>query len=607
MLVKETSLWKGSSWEELQVEFRGNQENQSRDVKVKCPACAEQGKKNLNDPCLSLIPSDGKGHCFKCGTIFIIDKNEPKEKIDSKTKFKAVVPSNTTLLSEHGVGFFRGRRISQAVINKHRIGQKDMMVAFPYFKDGVVVNVKYRGIKEKTFSQTAGGSHLVYNFDGAMKALDEKLTKDVLITEGEIDAMSFEEVGFPAAVSLDSGSPNPADRNISGKFECIDNSFELFDRADIIYLAVDNDINGKISEKELIRRFGAEKVKLVEFGKYKDANEVLLYEGREYLKKLLDTAKEIKIAGIFKMEDCYDEVMEMITNGLTKGTSTYMPSIDKAWKWRVGEVNLWTGYTNEGKSTLLRYLEMLKAKFDGWKFALFVPEDMPLAEFMEGMIHMYCGRPTDPEMKVIATLEQIKEAMVFINDHFYIVYPEAGFTLDTLLEKFKYLIKRHGVRAVDIDPYNQVEHQYGKASREDLYISEFMGKLKRFAVQNSVAVNLVAHQTKPEKKNQDGTYPPPNKYSIKGGGTFADKADNVLVVWRRRRQVDKDDRTTTFISEKIKKPKLVGEIDLNVDITYDYYQNRYLDQTLGMKSPLELQLAFNKTQDHAHYPTIPTV
>lgn len=596
MLVKEGTLWKGKDWQELGVEFRGNKEHATTDVKVKCPACPELGKTHLNDTPLSVVPAEGKGHCWKCGTVFIIDKDERPANIESHQKFKAVVPTNTTNLSDDGMAFFRSRRLLQEVVKRHRIAQRGSDVAFPFFKDGVLMNVKYRGIKEKRFSQTAGGTHVVYNYDNAMKALVDKVTTMVIITEGEIDTMSFDQAGFPATVSLDGGAPNPNDRVIDGKFECIDNSYELFDAAETIIIAVDNDVNGKLAEKELIRRFGPEKVRLVDFGKYKDGNETLLYESEEYLKQLVATAKEIKVAGIFLLEDAYDDLVEMFTNGLTKGSSTYMPSIDKAWKWRTGEVNLWTGYNNEGKSTLLRYLELLKARFDGWKFGLFIPEDMPLAEFMEGMIHAYCGRPTDPEAPLKASADQIKEAMQFINEHFFVVYPEEDFTLDTLFEKFKYLIRRHGVRAVDIDPYNQVEHLYGKSQREDLYISEFMGKVKRFALQNGVAVNVVAHQVKPDKKNADGTYPPPSKYSIKGGGTFSDKADNVLVVWRPRRQVDKADRTTTFISEKIKKPKLVGEIDLNVDIEYDYFQNRYLDITLGKKSPLEFPLAFNTTR-----------
>lgn len=598
---KKDNLWIGKSWEDLEIEFKGSQENRNTNTKVKCPACAELGKSNINDLSVSVIPSEGKGHCFKCGTVFLIDKEEKVEKINRRSNFVPVKIINGTALSNAGLLLFRNRRISQETVKRFKIAESSGNIAFPFFKDGNVVNIKYRGIKEKKFSQSTGGSHIVFNYDAALASVVAQ--GSVIITEGEFDCMSFDEAGFRAVVSLDGGAPNVNDRNISGKFECIDNAMDLFDKAKLIYIATDNDENGKIAEKELVRRFGQEKVRLIDFGKYKDGNEMLMYSNVEGLQYAYKVAKEIKVSGIFQLTDCYNEVMDMITNGLTKGSTTYMPSIDQAWKWRAGEVNLFTGYNNDGKSTLLRYLEMLKAVFDGWKMALFVPEDMPLAEFMESMIHMYCGKPTDPEMSdsMRATPEQILEAVQFVNDHFFVVYPEDGFTLDTLFEKFRYLIKRHGVRVIDIDPYNMVAHDYGKSMREDLYISEFLSKCKRFALQNGVAFNIVAHQVKPANLLSDGNFPSPTRYNIKGGGIFGDKVDNVLGVWRPRRITDRKDRTVTFISEKIKKSKLVGEIGLEVDIEYDYYSNRYFDAKLGMKSPLSAILAFKKKEEAKKY------
>jgi hypothetical protein len=37
-------------------------------------------------------------------------------------------------------------------------------------------------------------------------------------------------------------------------------------------------------------------------------------------------------------------------NGQNRGETTGVSEIDKAWTWRAKEVNLWTGYQNEGKS-----------------------------------------------------------------------------------------------------------------------------------------------------------------------------------------------------------------------------------------------------------------
>jgi twinkle protein len=588
-VTQKDNTWIGDSWDELGFDLKGR-DHAATDIKVKCPQCSET-RKDKRDPCVSIRPADGVANCKNCGAVFLIRK-EQRVQVRTKQEARPMKPKNITDLTDAGLEYCRNRRITQEALNAHKVRERNGMIAFPFFYNGDVVNVKYRGIEGKTFSQEVGGYHILYNYDNAKEAVAKH--KKLVITEGEFDALAFEVAGVPYVGSLDSGAPNEKDRSIEGKFECITNSWDIIEQAEVVYIATDNDTNGKIAAKELTRRIGAEKVKLVDFGKYKDANETLLYEGWEHLRGLLDTAQDPKIDGVFRAGEFRHEVFSLYTNGLTKGSTTYMLSIDEAWKWRLGEINLWTGYNNEGKSKLLRYLEMLKAKYDGWKSALFIPEDMPIEEWVEDMIHMYTGKTLDVDAPdhVRATPEEVEDALAFVHEYFHIIYPEDAFTLELLFEKFLYLVRRHGVRIIDIDPYNTVEHFYGRNQTTDLYISDFMGKCKRFAVKNKVAFNIVAHQTTPDQKTADGNWPKPNKYRIKGGGTFSDKADNVLSIWRPRRATDFKDPAVIFTSEKIKKQKYVGTADLQVEIEYDFRSNRYLDLKLNRKSPLEIPLNF---------------
>jgi hypothetical protein len=119
--------------------------------------------------------------------------------------------------------------------------------------------------------------------------------------------------------------------------------------------------------------------------------------------------------------------------------------------------------------------------------------------------------------------------------------------------------------------------------REDLYISRFMAKLKKFAVDHMVCVHLVAHQSTPLVQKGEN-YPMPNIYKIKGGGTFGDKADNVIAVWREFRNTNQKDPGVKFISQKIKKQKLTG-IPGTAIIIYNRQQNRYL---YNLASPFEM-------------------
>ena len=133
--------------------------------------------------------------------------------------------------------------------------------------------------------------------------------------------------------------------------------------------------------------------------------------------------------------------------------------------------------------------------------------------------------------------------------------------------------------------------------REDLYISRFMSTLKAFAVKHDVELHLVAHQVTPTFK-PDTNYPEPNIYTIKGGGTFADKADNVLIIWRENRNTNPSDTLVAFISKKIKKQKLTG-LPGRCDFNFDRRRNRY---TYGMVSPLDKEIELQNKIEHKVQP-----
>jgi len=264
-------------------------------------------------------------------------------------------------------------------------------------------------------------------------------------------------------------------------------------------------------------------------------------------------------------------------NGQNRGETTGISEVDKAWTWRGGEVNLWTGYQNEGKSLFLNQLCLIRAILSGIKVAVFSPENFPLDDFYNDLIETYIGKSCDPFYSNNYMSEsEYKEAMNFIKDYFFVIYPDKDFKIQTIFDKAKYLVKKHGVRTLVIDPYNTIEHLMNNGEREDLYISRFMTQLKRFSIENDLSVNLVAHQVTPQKNDKDGgRYFRPELNRIKGGGTFADKADNVLYVWRPNRALNFKDPDVVFGSQKIKKQKLVG-VPQNVDqITFNVRDQRY--------------------------------
>lgn len=553
------------SFSNLGIRLKGNSVQQ----KVQCPNCIKLGKENYKDTCLSVNLNDGLYNCHKCGWSGIVKKQENRM---IKKTYKKPEKSRLKKLTPSGKKFLNSRGITDEVIKNNKIvaSVDGKSIVFPYLVNGEIVNYKTRGIDGKFFTQSKDAEPVIYNYDNC------KDEETIVICEGEMDSLSWEVAGITSHTSVNMGAPNIGDKNIDKKLECITNCYDVFEGAKNIYIATDNDENGRNLEKELVRRFGVEKCLLVDLRPFKDANEVLLHEGIESLRERLKMAQNPKVEGIFSLDEVRDSMLDGFHNGQERGTTTYIPQVDSAWTWRNGEVNIWTGYQNEGKSMFLNQLATIKAANDGWKFGVFSPENMPMNDFFNDIIEMYVGKSADPYYKNNQMpIEEYKMAMDFVKKHFFLIYPQKFFTLDNIFHRASYLVKTKGIRSLIIDPYNTVQHKMERGEREDLYISRFMSQLKRFALDKNISIHLVAHQITP-RKGDDGRYPKPDINSIKGGGTFPDKADNCLFVWRPERALNFSDTSVVFGSQKIKKQKLVGIPQEVHGIQFDVRSQRYM-------------------------------
>lgn len=550
---------------DLGIELKSKQMQQ----KVPCPNCVRLGKENYKDTCLSVNLKDGVYNCHKCGWSGKLKTK--KDYISVGKTYKSPQKGNMKKLTAKGRKFLNDRGITDDVIDANKIvsTKDDSCIIFPYFRNSEIINYKARGVDGKFFTQSKDAEPIIYNYDRC------KNSETIVICEGEMDSLSWEVAGIEFHTSVNMGAPNVGDKNIDKKLECITNCYKVFDEAKTIYIATDEDENGRNLQRELVRRFGAEKCLLVDLSPFKDANEVLLQEGPESLRNRLKTANTPKMEGIFDLGECRNSMLDGFHNGQERGTTTYVDCIDKAWTWRSGEVNIWTGYQNEGKSLFLNQLATLKAFHDGWKFAVFSPENMPMNDFFNDIIEMYAGKSADPFYKSHRmSLEEYEKAMKFVQKHFFLIYPRKDFELKTIFNRAKYLVKTKGIRSLIIDPYNTIQHRMRGGEREDLYISRFMSELKRFALDYNISIHLVAHQVTPMKDN-DGRYLKPDVNRIKGGGTFADKADNVMFVWRPERALDFSSTLVTFGSQKIKKQKLVGMPQEINNISFNVKEQRY--------------------------------
>lgn len=282
---------------------------------------------------------------------------------------------------------------------------------------------------------------------------------------------------------------------------------------------------------------------------------------------------------VFTVKDCINEMLFDYDNGKRKGSTTHNDRLDQCWTWRKEEFNIWTGYANEGKSAFIKQLCMSKAFGSKWKFAFCSPEDYPPAEFFDDMIHTMGGLPTDRDRKTRLSRDQYMYLVEQIKDSFHFVYIDPpDNTINHVLKKFKALHEEVGIDGFIIDPLLKFARPKGFPEKDDMYAAYIGSLCVDFARKTKTSLHLVMHQVTPKREN--GKYPEPSMYSMKGGGSWADGSDNVMSIWRPNYAMDKQDDEVEFHSQKIKKQKLVG-FPQRLKMRFNRITNRYIDYVSG--------------------------
>ena len=559
--------------------------------KVTCPKCLERkGGTRAKD--LSVDYENGLYNCHASKCTF-------SGSVSKLKKYSRPVKRNETNLTNSAVSFFDGRGISQETLKKAGVTTDERgNIEFNYFNNDELINKKTRLVVDgkKTFRQHSGAEKILYNINSI------KGKKKAIIVEGEIDVLSWMEAGLDnetGVISIDQGA-GAVGSKLDGKLECIRNGAKLLSEVEEFYLCLDKDAPGQYVQEELIRRLGQQKCYIIGLPDGKNDSNDMLDKGknpasheanRQSLRECLKFAKPVPMDGIHELDDEMWEMMERQYNeGRAKGKTTHFPEIDEIFTFLPGDLTLVTGIPNHGKSQWARMLMVVKSNFDGWKWGCYVPEDFPLDYFYEDLCHIYLGITTDIEHKYRATPEQFAEAMLFVKEHFFCIYPErdkkTGIaplpTNDWINERLTFLKLKYGINAVLKDPWNKIMHNIGN-QREDQYLAQELSKEKFFASQFDCYF-LVAHPSKLSKTGS-GEYPCPSAYDLSGGAMWNNMMDNIMVVHRPAAEVSPTDTSVIIKTVKIKKKKVVGKTGA-VNMMFDFKKARYYQDVDGF-NPLE--------------------
>lgn len=371
--------------------------SRSFDIEV-CPWCEKTPGKNPTKKSelysLKIFRDTGHAHCFHCdyqGSFFrwtremnVFDMyvkkysqpQKPQKTFAKAAQYKvaedrktiqATVPHEITRELEPNpvLSWLMARGLKPHTVERYGIGARleqfrsmeegneqsytHWCASFPYYASPdaagktEVVRYKIRSVHEKRSMRIdpAGSETVLFG----LQLLDFGV-RDVVLTEGEIDAATvWQETGVQA-VSLPNGG-----NGLQGDF------LDVLDGFDCIYLWLDDDETGRKAKDFILNRFGRARCKIVnpmdeEGRKAKDANHAL-QQGMNLSRMLQDADFEapegfVTLSTMKKaMQDFYMNTRVGVKyDGLDKFSAATGGH-------RGGELWIWTGLSGKGKTTVL--------------------------------------------------------------------------------------------------------------------------------------------------------------------------------------------------------------------------------------------------------------
>jgi len=428
---------------------------------------------------------------------------------------------------------------------------------FIYYRGKKPCYVKYVALDrkedgKKIIQSQAGGLQVLFGMQTIPKDTDR-----LVITTGEIDALSFAAQGIPA-VSVTNGDQN---------LNWITNCWDWLKRFKQIYLAFDMDESAQSVLETVAGRLGRERCYKVSLP-YKDANKA--HRAGEDLAACLALSKELKPARLILAKDIVDDVIRDIKGG--ENSKRGMPILD--WRGdasiefnlRPRELTIWTGFEGSGKSTFLYQIISWLLGCHGKK-ALLVSLEDPRERIVRYMMNQVMGL----EIKQGELDADTEDTLRFVYDqylaHNLIVFDHLGQApLAEIIEAAHYSVARFGVEHVVIDSVARTDLDI----EDNKQANEFMEKVVASMNETQAHYHLVAHAKK-GKHPENSRESIPHKHDIKGSVQIPIVATNIIAVWRN---IDKENilksKQTKFSKEEVtkwadavlavRKQKLTGDI-----------------------------------------------
>lgn len=514
-----------------------------------CPACSPT-RRNSKATCLSVTIHPEHmvmqcHHCEKRGAVRLVDNEMNKPFLPppvAKPSPKAV-KSIDSGLTEAGIKFIMDRGISLktaqvfSLVSSRsyflNIKRETDAIALPYFVSGKVFGHKVRSIEEKDHVCDKALASLF-----GIQNVDLKESEDLIICEGEWDALAYYEADVVNATSVPNGSSSFARSDEGTERETLGflwDAREVIDKAKRVLISPDNDDVGEKLAEELARRIGKHRCwRIVYPADCKDANDVLLKHGKARLKQCYDEAEAWPVAGLYEADHFFEAVDHLYEHGFGERISTGMSAVDEYFSVGPGLLTIVTGNPNAGKSNWVNQIMINLARRYKYSSAICsfeTPPQVHIGQLAEMLMQRHFFDVNDGGERM--TKKDLTVAKQFVMRYMKFMHQEDGkkATIESIIERIKTAVFRWGVKVIVIDPYNYV-HRPTNMESETQFIDDMLTQVRLTAALYGVHVFFIAHPKMPQV-NADGTTPVPKGYSISGSAAWFSKPDHGITVHRK--------------------------------------------------------------------------
>lgn len=396
-------------------------------------------------------------------------------------------------------------------------------IRIPYFEGEQVVNWKHRTISgEKRFHQEPGAKKCFWNIN---VLLDASLAdQPLLITEGELDALTAIQCGFARTMSVPDGAPATAvgEDDSGRKYSYVQDAKAALSQVREIILCTDSDGPGVNLLNDLAIRLGKVRCKWVKYPRgCKDLNDALRAFGPRGVTETIARAQFMRVDGVYRMSE-----LPPAPNypALRMG----LEQLDGRYRVRAGDLCVVTGIPSHGKSTFINEVACRMVEQHRWPVAFASFEQLPQIDHRRALRAWRAGKPEWEQSH-----DELLAADLWIDANFVFLVPneDEDVTLAWTLERCAAAVVQHGVRMIVIDPWNEMDH----IRPPEMSLTEYTGfaikQFRKLARKYQAHLVVAAHPAK-LRKEKDGSYAVPTLYDISDSAHWYNKPEVGIVVHR---------------------------------------------------------------------------